>query len=98
MHEFITLSIYFSNHLILLVYTSVTVGTIVLGLILRFNAVVRAGVASMRLPASGQEIIWIVYIQNLVVSASACSLRSSPTSTGILSIPFKVKNSKSLML
>jgi len=52
MYEFVTLAIYFGNHLILLVDAGVAIANILLGLICRFNTIVRSGIATMGLTAS----------------------------------------------
>ena len=52
MYEFITLAIYFGNHLILLVDTSVPITHVLLGLICRFNTIVGTCIATMWLPTS----------------------------------------------
>ena len=52
MYEFVTLAIYFGNHLILLVDAGVAITYILLGLICRFNTIVRSGIAAMGLATS----------------------------------------------
>jgi len=52
MYELVTLSIYFGNHLILLINTCVTIAHILLRLVCRFYTIVRTSIATLRLTTS----------------------------------------------